>query len=356
MQFKEGDAGALLAPCGLAGYLTIESSSVSNGNAKTDARPAGVWPTVEFDPNDPYQSAESEFFQWRPVQVFADDPDPPDVSQTPLLPFPFTERHLAAFMLEGVGGLVADHYGEWSDGPAPERLEQVPKSKNRARAAVRAAYSAFREASTKVGPRGGLAEIAEELCRRYSNERSAALVRERVPDAYPQSSDSRERQAEMKDEYQRRKMLALAPLKELEEEMQRAQAEAKAADEAWLKAMVIELLGPGTEVARQETIPTSHLAPSASPAPSHHMSAPIAKRYRRRGWRETAAFDYVVAKYKTIMPAPFKDLLRILESADGDVAMRQTRGGFEIVASGKRLTSKTLETDFIHIREAARPK
>lgn len=102
MEFKKEDAEALLAPCGLEGDYEV--------HAEGGDRQAGVWPAVKFDR---MMEVETNVMRWRPAQVFADDPDPPDVARTPSLPFPFTERQLAAFMLDGVGLLVAGRYGDW---------------------------------------------------------------------------------------------------------------------------------------------------------------------------------------------------------------------------------------------------
>lgn len=85
----------------------------------------GVWPVTESDKTDVKMS---EFGQWRPASVFADDPIPRDVDNEPMLPFPFTAGELAAFMVGGMGAAVAGHYGDWADGPDPDRLNDIPSA------------------------------------------------------------------------------------------------------------------------------------------------------------------------------------------------------------------------------------
>lgn len=135
--------------------------------------------------------------------------------------------------------------------------------------------------------------------------------------------------------------------------------EAVAAEQrlAGLRAELAGLLGQlsGTSQEHPDATvgqPQPALKPSSASA-EQVESMPIAKRYRRIGWRETAVFDYVVSQYKTIMPAPFKKLLRALESGDESAPLRKVRGGFVMTESGKNLTEKTLETDFMHVRKAA---
>ncbi len=111
----------------------------------------------------------------------------------------------------------------------------------------------------------------------------------------------------------------------------------------WVLAMATELLKSENWVAG-----------SVVPLPSIDQTAQRNdRRYRRKGWRDTPVFDYVVSQYKTIMPAPFKNLLKLLESAQSDAPILKTRGGFVMTDSGKQLTAKTLATDFKYVKQAA---
>lgn len=131
--FQESHAREILRPCNLDEYVSLDER--------------GVWPSVPFDPLLP---VETEELRWRPAQVFKDDLSSPDVLSTPALPFPFTARELAAFMLGGVGYFVAERYGAWNDGPNAEILGELDPSANRARAAVVAAFEAYRHAWVAV--------------------------------------------------------------------------------------------------------------------------------------------------------------------------------------------------------------
>lgn len=104
----------------------------------------GAWPAVERDMT---LLPETESLRWRPAREL---PDAPEVSDTPMLPMPFTARQLAAFMLAGTGVLVADFYGDWSDGPDRDSLNHIDPDSN-ARRAVVEAFAAYRLAQEKVG-------------------------------------------------------------------------------------------------------------------------------------------------------------------------------------------------------------
>ena len=133
-QFKLSHAREILEPCGVLGdYLNLDER--------------GVWPAIE---RDPLLLPETEGLRWRPARELQHLPDAPEVNDTPMLPNPFNVRELAAFMLEGVGAVVADFYGDWSDGPDPDRLSAIDPDSN-ARRAVTEAFVAYRDAIAKVG-------------------------------------------------------------------------------------------------------------------------------------------------------------------------------------------------------------
>lgn len=131
--FNKKHAEDILNPCGLGDYITIDER--------------GVWPKIE---RDSFIPEETELMRWRPARVFRNDPGAPEVADTPMLPSLFTARHLAAFMVNGVGLLVAERYGDLGDAePDPDSLNAIdPDSK--ARTAVIQAFAAYHEAKKIV--------------------------------------------------------------------------------------------------------------------------------------------------------------------------------------------------------------
>lgn len=133
-EYQLKHAREILEPCGVLGeYLLLDDR--------------GVWPAVERDMT---MQHDTELLRWRPARELQDLPDAPETSETPMLPVPFTARQLAAFMLESVGALVADFYGDWRDGPDPESLEHIDTD-SKARRAVIEAFNAYRMALGVVG-------------------------------------------------------------------------------------------------------------------------------------------------------------------------------------------------------------
>lgn len=217
----------------------------------------GVFPAVARDKLMP---EESKLLRWRPARVMTRPKGSPSVNDTPMLPPEFSGRELAAFMLAGAGAMVAVFFGNWEDGPDHASLERLDEDSG-ARQAVVDAFDAYREAVGKVGKRElELDRRARESCTAYSNARSEALLQHRVSEApQPQPGDSDTRRRELDAEYQRRLALVEGDVSALEAEMNRLQAEDKAAEQKWLHAMVAELLKP-------DTGPAGHGAESAPQA------------------------------------------------------------------------------------------
>lgn len=341
MEFTKRDAEALLAPCGLSQYLEVEADGGD--------RPVGIWPAVGCDSS---MIAENDMFGWRPVQVFADDSGWPEMAA---LPFPFTGKHLAAFMLEGVGAQVADYYGGWEDGPDPDSLAQIPVRDFRARTAVKAAFDAYREAIQRVGARDdSLDEKAEVLRRKYRDIRSVALARERISEVpLAHSGDNGARMKEEREEYRHRLAKALKPLNELKEEMRLARAAAIAAHQAWLKAMVSEFLKPATE----------HRAPhTGAPVPvelSMRTSTSMPRKTRKT-WRD-AVWPYLVRVQREGGYRSCKDLFNALEAKgverDAPITKgfgEKHRGRLFIVEINQSIELKTFQNAWLEILEAAK--
>lgn len=149
--YRQGHAEALLLPCDEGSCWVIDER--------------GVWPAA-----GDYKEAERlglvpeyEVLSWKPTMAFKDDQNAPDCKDTPALPFPFDARDLAAFMLAGVGAVVADFYGDWGDGPERESLDDIDPSDNYARRAVREAFDAYREAKRAIGCQDGESPAADAM-------------------------------------------------------------------------------------------------------------------------------------------------------------------------------------------------
>lgn len=212
----------------------------------------GVFPAAKFDKTD---VEGSNLAHWRPASAFADEQD---VAEEPMLPFPFTACELAAFMVSGMGAAVAGHYGDWADGPDPDRLNDIPQHENFARLAVKEAYAARREAEKIVGAQPLEMYVAAEHAREAWNKANGeANIREDVSGAKPGTEESRLRRDRAK-----------ASIAELEKQYERATNAYQKEQEKWLNAMVRELLKPAP--AQTPTTPApvvAVVAASDGPAP-----------------------------------------------------------------------------------------
>ena len=138
--FSRTDAEEILKPCGVGKYLEYTDD--------------GIWPAVQRDLN---MVAETELLRWRPARELQERPDAPKVTDTPMLPFPFTANDLAAFMLNGIGALIGEFYGDWSEQaePDPQMLQHIDPDSEGRRALIDA-YAAYQAAKLLVpaGPDG----------------------------------------------------------------------------------------------------------------------------------------------------------------------------------------------------------
>lgn len=98
-----------------------------------DIRDEGVWPG---------KWAEGSL-DWTPAQDCY-QPGRPSPLTSPSLPFPFTARQLAAFMLDDIGYFVRERFGEWNDGPDAGHFREREAE---ALEVLEAAYAAYREAT-----------------------------------------------------------------------------------------------------------------------------------------------------------------------------------------------------------------
>ena len=258
-------------PYGREHALALLEPSGMTYEWKIDDR--GVWPHERHEHLWRWgMPAEFEVTAWKPAVVFADDPDAPDLTKTPALPFPFDGRDLAAFMLAGYGCMVADFYGEWASGPDAHQLSRIDPGNNFAKRAVKEAFDAYRSAVGRVGGRDlELYRQACESCEAYTAARSEAIARYDTAEvAHPQPDKSDDRRREMDAEYTRRMALVNADLAEQEAEMNRLQAEDKAAEQKWRHAMAVELLKPATDAAEPE-VPPAHKPVTAAQTEAAHV-------------------------------------------------------------------------------------
>jgi hypothetical protein len=228
-QYNSRHAREILEPCGVLNkYLSIDDR--------------GLWPVIA---RDLLLQSETELLRWRPARHLQHLPGAPEVNDTPMLPNPFNARELAAFMLDGIGALVADFYGEWDKGLKPECLNRIdPDSK--ARRALIEAFDAYRLAFEKVGP-----WEADALARRDAARK-----------AYRKSSND----------------------KALLEAFDEAQAEWDAANQRWLTKMVVCLLEPQAQAAPVMADSASN-APAKDPPPV--ATGNVAHAFADlRGWTE----------------------------------------------------------------------
>lgn len=217
-KYNARHAKEILEPCDVLENLVLLDDS-------------GVWPAVE---RDMLMQAETEVLRWRPARELQSELGAPEVSDTPMLPMPFTGRELAAFMLHGAGVFVAEFYGDWDSGPDLQSLNHINPD-SRARMAVVEAFAAYHLAQGLVGKLDiELQNRADALQREYSAARDAELEREKVME--PNDTGLPEA------EYRRRLKLAVDSLAELYTEAGRVSDEAKESSKRWLSAMVCNLL------------------------------------------------------------------------------------------------------------------
>lgn len=129
-------------------WLPIPSEPDSRSPSPIYINDEGIFPNV---------TAEAEL-RWKPCHELPDGPDAQDRAAQPGLPFPFTENELAAWMLNGVGALVASAFGnlverepaenEPTDQPTrlgPDFSVLTDPDANKAREAIQAAFDIYRE-------------------------------------------------------------------------------------------------------------------------------------------------------------------------------------------------------------------
>jgi len=126
--------------------------------------------------------------------------DVPDPLEDPNLPIPFTARELAAFMVDGIGAMLPEVYGDWTHGPDEEMLEALGADAGRPRQALREAYAVMREALSAVGQlNSDLQRRAAALEEGYEQANLAANEREGVVEPHLQHSERNARRARARE-------------------------------------------------------------------------------------------------------------------------------------------------------------
>lgn len=123
-----------------SGTLQVADDSIQ---PNYDIRDDGLW----------LRNHQERLFEWTPVCDLEEGPGSPDPLTTPALPFPFTARQLAAFMLDGWGWFLAERFaGE--DGEVDAEVVKMLLGGARdakPREAITAAFAALSAARKRVG-------------------------------------------------------------------------------------------------------------------------------------------------------------------------------------------------------------
>lgn len=191
-----------------------KATNLSDGGADETLQPLTVKHDGVWSEDSGYDRLD-----WHPY-IELDEPITHSPAHHPYLPFPFSARDLAAFMLDGLGYFVRFRFGEWVDGPCEEILNDMPAKALTAKHAIRCAFQAYRESLAEVG---GLDPTFEQ----------------RVTELRAVEDSARE---EARAQFGFKKMAESTAYKEAVEATRQARRDADAAEAAWRKKMVRHLL------------------------------------------------------------------------------------------------------------------
>ncbi len=220
----------------------------SSSRGSFDCREDGVWITdaksLDPDPDPKLQREVERELCWHPLGELTES-DGPNLLEEPWLRFPFTARHLAAFMIHGRGYSIREKYGAWEDGPSPDALLDLPVRGAKAAEVLAAAYEAYRQA-VSLAPvlDRGLEKTAQELGRAYDLARDQAMQREELQEAGISGAEYTLRIARVNK--------IVGDLSSLASE---ARSAADGAYEAWRRAVIQHLLLPVDQVPAAATRP-----------------------------------------------------------------------------------------------------
>ena len=180
---------------------------------------------LQFDP--------SQQLHWKYLCEL-DGPDAPNPLTAPCLPFPFNANQLAAFMLDGVGAVLPSIYGDWETGPDQGMLDTISVLGREPKAALKAAYNAFRTTQHSVGDYPlPLQKQADRLARIFNYMNLRANTREGVFAKGITSAEGRTRRERAK-----------RTITEIAVRCDQAKEAYQAAFRPWRKSMVQQLLLP----------------------------------------------------------------------------------------------------------------
>lgn len=269
---------------------------------------AGVWPNMQ-----------ESGMGWKPCWELVNDPEAPDCSATPGLPFPFSPNELAAWMLKGCGAYVAACFGSWEDGPDFSTMND-PDS-NKAREAVRAAYAACRSAIAEVGPEPEpIGEGAHEV---YENARQAALEKFGLLGSQGEALDPGEHASRLREASQEVEHLKQAILEATARDTQQSNT--------WVNRMVRHLLVSQSESSANKLLADAQFRDGfASVAYGAALGAEVWAKLPMVPWNKGSML--VCGINPNLCPDPEKDA----PLGTDLVAWRMTSNIFESVASDNR--------------------
>lgn len=206
------------------------------------------------------ESDPTQILSWTPACEMEGWPDAPDALTHPSLPYPFTAKELAAFLLAGAGSMVAEYYGDFSDGPDEDNLQALGIKAGHARDALRQAYTEIRRAIAEVGEVDQqLQQKAHALRHQFDEANSEANRREGIWEM--KKVDKFWVPAFSEDECRVRRERARQSVEELKVEMDSVGRSADSALKQWNRAMVKALLYPTPELTDSAAPPEAVLMP-----------------------------------------------------------------------------------------------
>lgn len=190
-------------------------------------------------------NADSDSLNWTPSCDLDEGPTSPDPLTTPALPFPFTARQLAAFMLDGWGWHLAQQFAGEDGQPDLDRVQALLGSVRDAkpRRAIVEAFGVLAQAREQVGvPDIALAQAEQAAVAALDGATKEA---NRLHNWRERGISERERNARVR---KRNKMTAAAKAA-----LRRARQAREQDERAWRKAMVRWLLNAETaKLTREE--------------------------------------------------------------------------------------------------------
>ena len=197
------------------------------GKIRIDER--GVW--IESAMAAGSTVEEENVLLWHPrIEVW--EPGMPSPDEVPSLPFPFTPAQLAAYMVAGCGYWLQEFYGDLEDCLEDDALNRLGDRGVVAKAALTAAYEAYRIADSAVVRQDRrLWKRCRVLCKWFDRCNARANRRERLYEAGISG-----------DEYFARRARAKESVSNLWEQCREAQAERDKDGARWRKEIVRGLL------------------------------------------------------------------------------------------------------------------